>query len=156
MGTASPSLNLSVDITDLTSASQLKKLLQGNAKPIFNFGAEIAPYWSGPVQRVPNGTSAAITVSGSGNWKTSGIGIGFALSASASCQLKVVTSGAVLTYEPDLQSQPTSELPATAYPGSVYLVISLDFQISGSVSGSGTINGLGISGNVKGSTDTSV
>jgi hypothetical protein len=36
------------------------------------------------------------------------------------------------------------------------LVMSIDFQISGSASGSGNINGLGISGNVKGSTDTSV
>jgi len=151
-----PSLDLSVSIADLTSASQLKKLIQGDAKPTFNFGAEIAPFWNSPVQTVPNETSASITISGSGNWKTSGIGIGFALSASAKCQLKVITSGAVLTYAPDLESQPTSQLPGTVYPGSAYVIISLDFQISGSISGSGNIDGLGISGNVKGSTDTSV
>jgi hypothetical protein len=150
-----PSLDLNINIADLTSASQLKNLIQGNATPVFTFGAQMAPYWSAPVQSIPNGASATITISGSGNWKT-GTGIGFGLTASAKCELKVVTEGAVLEYAADLKSQPTSQLPGTPYPGSAYIVLSLDFQISGSVSGSGNISGFGISGNVKGSTDTSV
>lgn len=152
----SPSLDLAVSMDKLTNASELKKLIVGDAKPIFNFGAQIAPYWDSAVQRVPNGTSATITVSGSGEWKTSGIGIGFALSGSAKGQLKVVTSGPVLNYAPDLKSQPTSVIPETPYPGSAYIVVSLGFEISGSATGSGNVNGLGISGNVKGSADTSV
>jgi len=150
----SPSLGLSISVADLAYASQLKKLLQGDAKPIFNFGTQIAPYWDSPVQRVPNGTSAAITVTGGGNWKAGAIGFG--LSGSAKGQVQVVTNGPVLKYAPDLKSQPTAELPGTAYPGSVYIVVSLDFQISGSATGSGNVSGLGISGNVKGSSDTSV
>ena len=115
----------------------------------------MAPYWSAPVQSIPNGSSTAITISGSGNWKT-GTDIGFSLTASAQCQLKVVTEGPVLTYAPDLTSQATSELPGTPYTGSAYIVLSLDFQIGASATASGNINGFGISGNVKGSKDTSV
>lgn len=114
----------------------------------------MAPYWDSPVQRVPNGTSAAITVSGTGNWKAGGIGFG--LTGSAKGQLQVVTSGPILKYAPDLKSQITSELPGSPYLGSAYIVVSLDFQIVGSVQGSGNVSGLGISGNAKGSSDTSV
>jgi hypothetical protein len=115
----------------------------------------MAPYWNAPVQSVPNGSSTAITISGSGNWKT-GTDIGFALTESAQCQLKVVTEGPVLKYAPDLTAQATSELPGTPYAGSAYLVLSLDFQIGANASASGNINGFGISGEVKGSEDTSV
>jgi hypothetical protein len=151
-----PSLDLTVSVADLTSLSQFKKLIQGDATPIFRFGAGIAPYWDFPVQTVPNGTSVSVTVTGSGSWKTNGTGIGFDLSGSTKCQLKVVSSGAAMTYAPDLQSSATSQLPENAYPGRVFVVISLDFQISGNVSGSGNIGALGIGGNVKGSEDTSV
>lgn len=157
MGTTAPTLNLTIGISDLTSASQLKKLIQGDAKPVLTFGTQIAPYWGAPLQTVPNGTSAAITVSGSGSWKTSGdAGINFALSAGAKCQVKIVTSGAVLNYAPDLKSQATAELPEKPYPGCAYVVLLFDFQISGGVSGGGNIGAVGIAGNAKGSTDTSV
>ena len=150
-----PSLDLSISTADLTNASQLKRLIQGSAIPTFTFGAQMAPFWSAPVQSIPNGSSAAITISGSGNWKTA-TNIGFALTGSAQCQLKVVTEGPVLKYAPDLASQPTSELPGTPYPGSAYIVLSLDFQISAGASASGNVNGFGISGKVQGSEDTSV
>lgn len=149
-------MNLSVSVSDLSSASHLKKLIQGEAKPVFTFGSEIAPYWNGPISNVPNQTAFSVSFEGDAKWKTSGLGINFGLSESAKCQLKVIKTGPVLTYAADLQSQPTSELPATPYAGYVYLVLSLDFQIGGNVGGSGTVQGLGISGNVKGSTDTSV
>jgi hypothetical protein len=150
-----PSLDLSISTADLTNASQLKRLIQGNAIPIFTFGAQMAPYWSAPVQSIPNGYSTAITISGSGNWQT-GTNIAFSLTGSAQCQLKVVTEGPVLMYAPDLTSQATSALPGTLYPGSAYIVLSLDFQIGASASAAGNINGFGITGNVQGSRDTSV
>src|SRR5215469_12758425 len=110
-----PSLDLTIGVDDLTDASHLKSLLQGDAKPVFEFGAQLAPYWGVPIQNVPNGTSATITVSGSGSWKTKTSAktppIGFGLSGAAKCQLKVVTNGAVITYTPDLLSDATSQLP---------------------------------------------
>ena len=51
-----PSLDLSISTADLTNASQLKRLIQGNAVPIFTFGAQMAPYWSAPVSRFPMAT----------------------------------------------------------------------------------------------------
>lgn len=152
-----PSLNLAVGITELTNASQLRKLIQGDAKPVFTFGTQIAPYWNQPVQQVPDGTSTVITVSGSGNWKTSGgIGIGFALSANSRCQMKVVKNGPVLKYAPDLKSQPSSEIPEKAYPGSAYIMVTLDCQIDGGINVNGNIQGLGIGGKVEGSLDPSI
>ena len=151
----SPSVSLSIELSDLSSVSQLKKLIQGNARPVFDFGAAVAPYWNSAVQTIPNGTTADIAVSGSGNWKTT-TGIGFGLSGSAKCQLKVVTSGSVFSYAPDLKSQPTAKLPTAPYNGSAYIVLSLDFQISGTVSGSGNISGIGIGGKAMGSADASV
>jgi len=148
-------LDLTFDTSKLTSSSQLISLLQGDAKPVFQFGTQIAPYSTGATKNAPNGTSASITVSGSGNWKTS-TGIGFSLSGSAKGELKIVTSGAVITYAPDLESKPTGAIPAASYDGSVYIVVSLDFQISGSVSGSGNAGAIGISGNINGSAEESV
>jgi hypothetical protein len=152
----STSQSFRIDVNDLASSSQLKALLQGKSKPIFDFGPEMTGYWNELVQKIPNGTSATFAVSENATWKTSGVGIGFTLSGTSKCQLKLVTSGAVLKYAPDLRSQPTAVLPGTAYPGSAYIVASLDFQISGGSTASGTVNGLGIKGNVKGSSDTSV
>ena len=152
-----PTPDLNINISDLTSLSQLKSLLQGSAQSAFQFGAGIAPYWDAPIQTVPNGTAATITVSQDANWKTTA-GIGFALSGSALCKLEVITSGDVLTYAPDLDSnsKASSGLPGTDYKGFVYLKISLDFKISGSASGSGNVSGIGISGNAKASADSSV
>src|SRR5580658_3746907 len=105
-----PAVDLTFDTSKLTSSSQLISLLQGDAKPVLQFGTQIAPYWNSKAMNAPNGTSVSITVSGSGNWKTS-TGIGFSLSASAKGELKIVTSGAVITYAPELASQPTGEIP---------------------------------------------
>lgn len=150
-----PALSLSISTSDLTNTAQLKKLLQENEAKVFNFEDQIEPYLKTQVQSTPNGTETDITLSGSGNWKTQ-TGIGFGLSGSAKCSLKVITSGAVLTYAPDLSSKPTSSLPSKDYSGSAYIMVCLDFQISGSASGAGNVSGIGISGNVKGSLDSSV
>jgi hypothetical protein len=147
--------SVTINVSDLTGG-QLKTQLQNDAKTAFNFAKEIAQYWNDQVGNIPNNSSGTITISGSGSWKTGGVGIGFSLSASAKCSIAVVNSGPVIKYAPNLSSQATQGLPSAAYAGSAYVVISLDFQISGGASGSGTAAGVGISGNVRGSTDTSV
>jgi hypothetical protein len=62
--TTLPSLNLSVNLNDLNSASQLNTFLQSVGKPIFNFGSQVTPYLSKPIQAVPDGIAATIVVSG--------------------------------------------------------------------------------------------
>jgi hypothetical protein len=152
-----PALDLSIDVQkDLSSGSQLKALIQQEAKPVFTFAEQLRPYWTKPIAETPDQTSTAINLKEQASW-TVPAGISFGLTAGADCKLEVVKSGALMQYAPSIEStQPTASLPAAAYPGFAYVKLSLDFTIGGSVSGSGSVSGLGISGNAKGSAETSL
>jgi hypothetical protein len=145
-----PSLDLALKISDLASASQLKSLLQGQAMPMFKFAAETAPYWNGPVEKMPQGTKLSFKLSQDGCWKTS-TGISFGLTGSAGCALEILTSGCAINYLDNLDATSRAGLPAGDYSGSVYVKLSLSFNITGNVSGAGSVGALGISGNAKGS-----
>lgn len=145
-----PSLNFALKISDLASASQLKSLLRGQAMPIFKFAAETAPYWNGPVEKMPQGTKLSFKLSQDGCWKTS-TGISFGLTGSAGCALEIVKSGCAINYLENLDATSKAGLPAGDYSGSVYVKLSLSFNITGNVSGAGSVGALGISGNAKGS-----
>src|SRR3974377_1551591 len=156
-GGPSPSLHLTVGVGELRNSSQLKKLIQDNAKPVFKFGTEIALYWIRAVGSVPKGMAFSFKISDKANWKTDSTGIGFGLSVSDKCKLEVLHDGdAVIQYVPDLppigitdlSSAKKENLPA-AYDGA-YLKLSLDFNIQGNVSGSGNIGALGIRGKAAG------
>ena len=162
-GGESPSLDLSVAVDQLTNSSQLKKLLQDNAKPVFKFGTEIAQFWIGAVGAVPKGTAFSFGISDKANWKTDSTGIGFGLNASDKCKLEVLHDGdAVIQYVPhlppigttDVSSAKKEHLPA-AYDGA-YLKLSLDFDIQGNVSGSGKVGALGIRGKASGGAGASL
>jgi hypothetical protein len=153
-GGAGPAV--SINLSDLRSG-QLKTLIENDGKPVLNFATDFANNWDKPIQSVSGGISGAVTVTGKGSWKTGGVGIGFSLSGTAKGTVRVVASGAVVKYAPDLTSQTASAgLPAEGYPNLAYIVVSLDFEIDGSASGSGTAGGVAISGKIKGSSDTSV
>ena len=155
MGTTDvPSLDLSLKLSDLASASQLKSLLQDNAQPIFKFAVATEPYWNGPVEKFPPGTKVSFNLSENASWKTS-TGISFGLTDTATCALEIVSKGCCLNYLDNLDATSKAGLPAGDYPGAVYVKLSLDFNISGNVSGGGSVGALGISGNAKGSADTS-
>jgi hypothetical protein len=149
-----PSLDLALKISDLGDASQLKSLLQDQAQPLFKFAVATAPYWNGPVEKFPSGTKASFSLSDSASWKTS-TGISFGLSGSAECDLEILTSGCALEYLDNLDATSKSGLPTGGYPGSVYVKLSLSFDISGNISGAGSVGPLGISGNAKGSVGAS-
>ena len=148
-----PSLDFALKISDLASASQLKSLLQGEAMPMFKFAAETAPYWDGPVEKLPSGTKLSFSLSQDGCWKTS-TGISFGLTGTAGCALEILRSGCAINYRENLDATSQAGLPAGDYSGSVYVKLSLSFSITGNVSGAGSIGALGISGNAKGSADT--
>jgi hypothetical protein len=149
-----PSLDLALKISDLGDGSQLNILLQDRAQPLFKFAAAIAPYWSGPVEKVPAGTKAAFSLSEGASWMTS-TGITFGLSGSAECDLEVLTKGSAIEYLDNLDATSPTGLPAGDYSGSVYVKLSLSFDISGGVSGAGSVGPLGIRGNAKGSVGAS-
>ena len=131
-------------------ASQLKSLLQGQAKPHVQFAAETAPYWNGPVEKMPPGTKASFNLAGRRCWKTS-TGISFGLSGSAGCELEILTAGCAIEYLDNLDATSKTGLPAGDYSGFAYVKLSLCFNISGNVSGSGSVGALGINGNATGS-----
>ena len=106
-----PSLDLALKISDLASASQLKNLLQGQAMPMFKFAAETAPYWNGPVEKMPQGTKLSFKLSQDGCWKTS-TGISFGLAGSAACALEILTSGCAINYLDNLDATSKAGLPA--------------------------------------------
>jgi hypothetical protein len=145
-----PSLDLTLKVSDLTDASQLKSLLQDEAQPLFKFAVATAPYWNGPVEKSPSGTKASFSLSDSACWKTS-TGISFGLSGSAECDLEILTKGCALEYLDNLDATSKTGVPAGDYSGSAYVKLSLCFKISGNVSGSGNVGALGICGNAKGS-----
>jgi hypothetical protein len=148
MGGDNSEVDIAINVQDLTNGSHLKDLLQDNAKPLFQFATGIAPLWNQPIAKVPQGTCVDFSISDSASWAT-GTGVCFALTPSSSCKLEVIAQGALLKYAPDLDSAATAELPGVPYGGSAYLKLSLDFSITGKVSGAGTAGGFGISGSAK-------
>ncbi len=149
-----PSLDLALKISDLGNASQLKSLLQDQAQPFFKFAVATAPYWNGPVEKFPSGTKVSFNLSQDARWKTS-TGISFGLTGSAGCEMEIVTKGHCVEYLDNLDATSKTGLPAGDYSGAVYVKLSLNFTISGNVSGSGSVGALGISGNAKGSVGSS-
>ena len=154
MATNVPSLDLALKISDLNDTSQLKILLQDQAQPLFKFAAATASYWNRPVEKFPSGTKASFNLSDSAFWKTS-TGIGFGLSGSAECDLEILTAGCAIEYLDNLDATSKTGLPAGDYSGFAYVKLSLSFNISGNVSGSGSVGALGISGNATGSAGAS-
>lgn len=150
-----PSLDLAVKVSDLSSASHLRSLLEDQAKPAFLFAGEILPHWLEPVENVPAGTKLTFNLSDNASWKTK-TGIGFGLTPTVKCELDVVPSGMVISYLAQVDATTNSCLPAATYAGFCYVKISVSFQIDGNVSGSGTAGAIGIAGNVKGSTAASI
>jgi hypothetical protein len=152
---SAPSFDLSVKISDLTSASHLKSLLEGNAWPEFKFAAELAPHWDKQVGSVPAGTKAVFNLSQAAKWKTA-TGIGFGLTETVGCELDIVKKGCCVQYADAIGSDPKAGIPAEDYSGFSYVKLSINFQIDGNISGTGSIGAFGISGNAKGSTATSL
>ena len=147
-GQTSP--NLTIEISALSAASQLKTLLVDKAWPSFEFALAAGRHWDDPVEQMPPGSKLAFKVSEDARWCTS-TGITFALPASVECDLELISSGGVIEYLGELDATTPSTLPAEDYSGSVYVKLSVSFKISGSVSGSGAVGALGISGNAQAS-----
>jgi len=101
------------------------------------------------------GTKASFSLSQAANWKTS-TGIGFGLTPTVTCELEIVKKGCCIQYADAIGSDPKAGIPVGDYPGCSYLKLSINFQLTGNLSGSGAIGPFGISGNAKGSAATSL
>ncbi len=154
MAAAAPALDVVIKSTDLAETSHLKSLLQGEEKPIFNFGTPLAPLWDKPIKQAPDGTSVHFSIDKDASWKT-GSGVSFGLSGGLDCKLDIVAKGSLVSYQAAIESSDQANLPTGDYAGFVYIRLALKFTISGSVGGAGNVGAIGISGNAKGSSSTS-
>jgi hypothetical protein len=148
-----PAPTISIDVTqDLESLSALKTMLSSHEGAIFHILGELNKYALQPVSVAAQAqASAKISLSGAANWTTSN-GIGFSLTPTASCAIGISTAGTSFDVAMSVDSPQTQKIAATAPPGTntVYVNIDLDFDIQGSVSGSGNIGSLGIAGKASG------
>jgi hypothetical protein len=137
---------------DLNSLTDLENL----ASPtLLKLGSEFVAYLNQPLSSLPaalSGTSVQYT-GGSPTWTPGPIT--FTLSGGVSGKVSVITTGDLLTYTGGFPTQvvlgaapaanPNSSATIPAAPNTAYVVLELDFQISGGLSGSYTSGIYGVS-----------
>ncbi len=145
-GTGSAPATVSINVTqDLNSASDLAHFFIGQAPAIFSIGSELVKYAGQPVQHAVDAQPAGIELEGDPCWQLPS-GIAFSLEAGASCTICVSQTSTEFSVKQVMDSDDRMELAAGPTSGKVYINIDLDFDIKGSLSGSGTLGGLGIAG----------
>ncbi len=152
MPTAAPTPSgITIDVTkDLKNASDLRSLFTGQAAAIFRIGSEIARYAGQPVRSAVGSAPAKLTLQGDPNWKTSS-GIGFSLKADTSCTIAISNTSTKFPVAMNVDSKETTNVVAGPTAAMVYINIELDFDIKGTLSGGGNVNGIGIAGKASGS-----
>lgn len=157
---ASPALqpSISIDVMkDLASVSALKDFLQSNQGAIFNIGEELAQFASQPISNaaVAN-ASASVTLTATASWETSN-NITFSLTPSASCTISIAQSSTTFAVAMEIDdTSSTTNVSAQTPAGCVYVNIALDFSIQGSMSGSGSVGGVGIAGQASGAKEATL
>jgi hypothetical protein len=155
---AAPALqpSISIDTKDLESTSALAQVVSSNQSVVFDILGEVAQYASRPVADAAAAkVSAAINLSADGSWKTS-TGIGFSLTTKASCSIAIDAVSTSFPVAMSIDSTTTTNVSAQKPAGSVYVNIALDFDIQGSVSGSGNVSGIGIAGKASGAKEATL
>ncbi|MGA3054628.1 MAG: hypothetical protein ABSD63_10515 [Candidatus Korobacteraceae bacterium] len=152
MPTAAPKPSgITIDVTkDLKKPSDLAALFAGQAAAIFRVGSEIARYAGQPVRSAVGSAPAKLTLQGDPNWKTKS-GIAFSLKADASCTIAIGNTSTKFPMAMNVDSKETTNVVAGPTAAMVYINIELDFDIKGTLSGSGNVSGIGIAGKASGS-----
>lgn len=151
-GAASSSNTISIDVTkDLDSASDLAKCFVGQGPAIFSIGVEVAKYAGQEVQKAVGAKPATIKLSGDPKWKLPSK-IAFSLTLDASCTIGISRTSTKFSVKKNIDSDDKMDICAGPTGGTVYVNIDLDFDIKGTLSGSGSLGaGVGISGKASGS-----
>ncbi|HTS47179.1 MAG TPA: hypothetical protein VMH05_04510 [Bryobacteraceae bacterium] len=136
--------------------SDLTTMLSSQQGAIFNIATELAQYAGQPVQKAV-GASAKLSLTASASWKTKNTGITFSLQPTASCTIGISDTSSTFQVATQIDD-PTSTSKVMSGPiaSKVFINIELDFDIQGSVSGSGTLSGVGIAGKASGSETATV
>ncbi len=144
------STTLTIDVTkDLESLSDLKAFFNGQRAALFEIGREVAKFAGQPIQSAVSSNPANLSLTGDHNWDLP-LGIGFSLNADAKCTLAVSATSNAFSIQKTIDSTDTTDVSSGPANGIVYVNIDLDFDITGDISGSGTVNAIGISGKASG------
>ncbi len=153
MSTASPSFAIDL-VHDLDSLSDLSKLLTSQPNASFALGSAFAAFAGKPIQEASGTSPVAFSINAPATWKTPG-GISFSLTPSAKCTIAVAAQSSAFPVALNVDSPDTTKISAGPLKDHVYINIEIDFDIKGSVSGSGTFSGIGIAGKASGSETSS-
>jgi hypothetical protein len=147
---------ITIDVTnDLESLSDLRQLISSNSNAILQLGSEFAQHAGAPVSSAAGSFAASLDLTASPSWKTAS-GISFSLKPDAKCNIAIAKSGESFPVALKVDSSGTTDVQLTPPGGMTYVNIDLDFDITGNVSGSGTVSGVGISGKASGSVTTTL
>lgn len=148
---------ISIDVTkDLESTSALAKQIFTNRNAIFKLAGELLKFADKPVSAAAAAkASASVQLNADTSWKLDS-GITFGLSGKASCSVTIGTASTSFPVAMSIESTQTTNVCVQAPIGGVYVNIALDFDIQGSVSGSGSVDGIGISGKASGAEEATL
>ena len=155
MNTATPN-TITIDVTnDLEVLSDLKKFFVGEKPAVFEIGSEISHFAGQPIESVIRSNPAKLVLQGDHRWQLPQ-GISFSLNADASCTVGVSNTSTKFAFQKSPGSNDTADLFAGPVEALVYVNIDLDFDIQGSLSGSGSVGGFGIAGKSSGAATTTL
>lgn len=150
-------VDLTIDVVkDLESTSDLKSLISQNSNIAFQLASDLAKFVGQPVSAAAGSFSVSLSLTATLPTWTAGP-VTFSLVPSAKCTITIAAQGedfeAALNIADTTKTTNVQLAPAA---GTTYINIDLDFSLTGSASGSGTLDGLTISGKAAGSTETTL
>ncbi len=147
---------ITIDVTkDLKKSSDLSALFSGQQAAIFNIGLAMAQYAGHPIRSAVGSSPAKLTIQGEPKW-TMTSGIVLSLAADSNCTIAICDTSTSFSVAKSIDSKDTTNVVAGPTPGMVYINIDLDFDIKGTLSGSGSLTGIGIAGKASGSRTTTL
>ncbi len=150
-------IGLTIDVLkDLESTNDLKSLISQNSNIVFQLASDLAKFAGQPVSSVSGNFSVSLSLTATLPTWTAGP-VTFSLAPSAKCTITIAAQGE--DFEAALNiadTTKTSNVQLAPAAGTTYINIDLDFSLTGSASGSGTLDGLTISGKAAGSTVTTL
>ncbi len=145
-----------LDVTkDLDKTSDLGNFFSGQMPAIFSFGMEIAKFAGQPVRNAAGSKPVKLGVQGEPKW-TLPSGVICSLSVGANCTIAISDTSEKFPMAKSVDSKDTMDVVSGPMLGMVYINIDLDFDITNTLSGSGTAGSIGIAGKASGSKTTTL
>jgi hypothetical protein len=154
---ASVPVGLTIDVLkDLESTSDFKNLIAQNSNILFQFGSDLAKFAGQPVFTAVGSFSVSLSLSATLPTWTAGP-VTFSLTPTAKCVITVAAQGEDFEAALDIgDTTKTTNVQLPPAAATTYINIDLDFSLAGNASGSGTLEGITISGKAAGSTATTL